>query len=47
FDQVERAVLPWVAWYNGERLHSALGYVPPDEHEQAYWTRLEQHPQTA
>ncbi|MFJ5123007.1 IS3 family transposase [Kitasatospora sp. NPDC088548] len=47
FDQVERAVFPWVAWYNSERLHSALGYVPPDEYEQAYWTGLEQHPQVA
>ncbi|MET8332073.1 hypothetical protein [Streptomyces sp. NPDC005181] len=26
---------------------SALGYVPPDEYEQAYWARLEQVPQTA
>ncbi|WP_308190807.1 IS3 family transposase [Streptomyces sp. HPF1205] len=25
FDEVERAVFPWVAWYNSERLHSALG----------------------
>ncbi|MFE7393680.1 integrase core domain-containing protein, partial [Streptomyces sp. NPDC057582] len=31
FDEVERAVFQWVAWYNGERLHSALGYLPPDE----------------
>lgn len=47
FDEVERAVFQWVAWYNNERLHSALGYVPPDEYEQAYWTGLEQHPQVA
>lgn len=46
-DEVERAVFQWVAWYNGERLHSALGYLPPDEYEQAYWARLEQVPQTA
>ncbi|MFC5959203.1 integrase core domain-containing protein [Streptomyces pratens] len=47
FVQVERAVFQWVAWYNGERLHSAMGYVPPDEYEQAYWASLEEAPQTA
>jgi hypothetical protein len=29
--------LKWVAWYYGERLHSALGYVTPDEYEHTYW----------
>ncbi|MCW5252883.1 integrase core domain-containing protein [Streptomyces sp. SHP 1-2] len=47
FDEVERAVSQWVAWYNGERLHSALSYVPPAEYEQAYWTSLKEAPQTA
>ena len=47
FDEVERAVFQWVAWYNGERLHSALGYVPPDEYEQAYWAQPGEAPQTA
>ncbi|WP_374118713.1 integrase core domain-containing protein [Streptomyces sp. 8L] len=47
FDAVERAVFQWFAWYNSERLHSALGYVPPDEYEQAYWAQLEGAPQTA
>ncbi|NEY34022.1 transposase [Streptomyces sp. PRKS01-65] len=37
FDQVERAVFQWVAWYNGERLHSALGYISSDEFEQSHW----------
>ncbi|MEV0694489.1 hypothetical protein [Streptomyces sp. NPDC050388] len=47
FIQVERAVLQWVAWYGGERLHSAMGYVPPGEYEQAYRASLEAAPRTA
>lgn len=25
--------LPPIAWYNGERIHSTLGYQTPDEYE--------------
>ncbi|MGW0761088.1 integrase core domain-containing protein [Streptomyces sp. NPDC002814] len=39
-DQVERAVVWWVGWYNTERLHSALGYLPPEEFEAAYYRSL-------
>ena len=35
-EQVEFAVLEWVAWYNRERLHARLGYVPPTEFEAMY-----------
>lgn len=32
-EQVELATLEWVYWYNNQRLHESLGYVPPTEHE--------------
>ena len=34
-DDVELATAGWVAWYNQDRLHEALGYVPPAEYEAA------------
>jgi putative transposase len=38
-EDVEFATLEWVAWYNTRRLLEPLGYVPPDEFEQAYFNR--------
>ncbi|XQE84993.1 IS3 family transposase [Streptomyces microflavus] len=46
-DQVERAIFQWITWYNEERLHSALDYVPPAEYEEAFWRSHEQTPQSA
>jgi transposase InsO family protein len=34
---VQRAVLQWVGWYNHNRLHSAIGHVPPVEYEARYY----------
>lgn len=36
-DQVERAIVQWVGWYNTERLHSALDYLPPEEFEAEHY----------
>ncbi|MFF7977481.1 integrase core domain-containing protein, partial [Streptomyces sp. NPDC007905] len=47
FEQVERAIFQWVTWYNEERLHSALGYVPPAEYERDFRRSLEEEPQAA
>ncbi|MFD4787723.1 integrase core domain-containing protein [Streptomyces sp. NPDC058459] len=46
-DQVEQAVFQRVTWYNEERLHSALGYVPPVECERDFWQSQERIPQSA
>ncbi|MFJ7905347.1 transposase [Streptomyces sp. NPDC096198] len=46
-DQVERAIFQWVTWYNEERLHSALDYVPPAEYERDWWRQQEAAPQSA
>jgi putative transposase len=35
-DQLELAIVEWVGWYNNERLHSALGDIPPVEYEQLH-----------
>lgn len=35
-DEVELATAAWVHWWNTERLHEALGYLPPTEFEAAY-----------
>ncbi|MFK4190431.1 integrase core domain-containing protein [Streptomyces sparsogenes] len=47
FDQVERAIFQWVTWYNEERLHSTLDYVPPAEYERDWWRQQAATPQSA
>nr|WP_156916864.1 IS3 family transposase [Leisingera aquimarina] len=38
--QVEWETLKWVDWYNKNRLHSAIGYVTPQEAEEAFYETL-------
>lgn len=34
--EVESATAQWVHWYNTERIHSSIGYLPPIEKEMEY-----------
>lgn len=36
-DDLELATLGWVHWFNHQRLHSKIGYVPPVDHEDDYY----------
>ncbi len=38
--QVEWETLKWVDWYNNTRLHSAIGYVTPNEAEETFYASL-------
>jgi putative transposase len=40
-EDLELATLNWVHWFNEQRLHSALGYVPPAEFERNYYRHIE------
>jgi putative transposase len=40
--QVELATAGWVRWWNHDRLHGAIGHIPPIEHEALYYRG---HPQ--
>ena len=40
-EEVEFAVLEWVWWFNEHRLLEPLGYVPPAEYEEAFYSRGE------
>ena len=36
-EDVEHATMEYVDWFNNERLHGAIGTVPPAEFEEAFW----------
>jgi len=38
--QVEWETLKWVSWYNSERLHSAIGYITPQEAEEVFYANM-------
>jgi putative transposase len=38
-DDLELATLEWVDWFNHRRLHQALGYIPPIEHETNHYAQ--------
>lgn len=40
-DELELATLNWVHWFNNNRLHSSLGYVPPVEFEEQHYRQNE------
>lgn len=40
--EVERETAKWVRWYNYERLHSSVGYLPPVEWEANYTAAVAQ-----
>jgi transposase InsO family protein len=40
-EDVEWVTMAWVEWFNSNRLHTALGDLPPDEFEAAYYAGLD------
>lgn len=45
--QVERETLKRVAWYNADRLHSAIGYTTPNEAEETFYAAMNAHDKAA
>ncbi len=40
FEHAEHEVLDWIGFYNDERLHQALGDLPPSEHEAEHYRSI-------
>jgi len=40
---VELATAGYIDWYNTRRLHTAIGGIPPAEHEAAYYAQNQPH----
>jgi putative transposase len=41
---VELATASYIQWFNTTRLHTAIGGIPPDEYEAAYYAQTQPHP---
>jgi len=39
FEEAKEVIGKWVEWYNGEYVHSSLGYVSPMEYEEEYYSK--------
>jgi hypothetical protein len=42
--EVELVTAEYVDWYNNKRLHTAIGGIPPVEHEAAYYAQTQPQP---
>jgi len=42
---LELATCDWVHWFNNDRLHSAIGHVPPIEYETGHYRHNHTHQQ--
>ena len=36
---VELATAEWIEWFNHQRLHTAIGDIPPEEYEALYYAQ--------
>lgn len=41
---LELATAEWVDWFNNQRLHTAIGDIPPHEHEINYYAQCQTQP---
>jgi putative transposase len=39
--EVELATAEWTEWFNNQRLHTAIGDIPPSEHEAIYYAQYQ------
>jgi putative transposase len=44
---VELATTEWADWFNNQRLHAAIGDIPPHEHETNYHAQHQPQPAAA
>ena len=47
YAQVEWQTLKWVAWYNTDRIHSAIDYKTPNEAEDIFYANLSANEEAA